>query len=70
MLDEISGRQGDADRTIQLGFFFFLLVMEEADDSVAVIGIGCNFPGGKPIVFEFIKFLKCLFQNMILYEIS
>lgn len=42
--------------------------MEE--DCVAVVGIGCNFPGGKPIVFDLIKFLKCLFQNMISYEVS
>lgn len=25
--------------------------MEEAEDDIAVVGIGCNFPGGK--LFEF-----------------
>lgn len=26
--------------------------MEEAEDGIAVVGIGCNFPGGKPFEFE------------------
>ena len=27
--------------------------MEEAEDAIAVVGIGCNFPGGK--YFEFVN---------------
>lgn len=34
--------------------------MKGAEDHIAVVGIGCNFPGGKPVAFENFLFV-CLF---------
>ena len=39
--------------------------MEDAEDEIAVIGIGCNFPGGKTKAFSI--FTKLMFLLHLFY---
>lgn len=39
--------------------------MEETEDSIAVVGIGCNFPGGEDTLGSFCLSVIILLPNLI-----